>query len=187
MPGTVGSASRFRQRRAVGFVDSAQFLRTGCTFCPLGLTGSAPLHLVHVCSGHSKLLASASRIAQIGSIVSGQFFLLCPFWSRRVFVHAFVLKAVVAPCVSVVRPAACFASWFGTIGLDGATSLAMLALFVARAVVVLMRFVAARVAHADSFGWTLRAEWPVAPHVLHPRYGHEPISLAIVDCAHSVP
>ena len=141
-----------------------------------------------MCSGHSKLLASASHIAQIGSIVSGQFFVLCPIWSHHASAfRALGLTAFEVPGVSVVRPAACFASWFGTIGLDGATSLAMLALFVARAVVVLMRFVAARVAHADSFGWTLRAEWPVAPHVLHPRYGHEPICLAIVDCAHSVP
>ena len=114
--------------------------------------------------------------------------LILPFWSHHASAfRALGLTAFEVPGVSVVRPAACFASWFGTIGLDVATSLAMLALFVARAVVVLMRFVAARVAHADSFGWTLRAEWPVSPHVLHPRYGHEPICLAIVDCAHSVP
>ena len=114
--------------------------------------------------------------------------LILPFWSHHASAsRALGLTAFEVPGVSVVRPAACFASLFGTIGLDVATSLEMLALFVARAVVVLMRSVAARVAHADSFGWTLRAEWPVAPHVLHPRYGHEPICLAIVDCAHSVP
>ena len=109
MPGTVGSASRFRQRRAVGFVDSAQFLRTGCKLCPFGLTGRAPLHLVQVCSGNSKLLAlryfelpHASYIAQIRSILSGQFVLLCPsgFIAPLHFVRAFVLTAFEAPSVS---------------------------------------------------------------------------------------
>jgi hypothetical protein len=42
-----------------------------------------------------------------------------------------------------------------------ANFLASFAHFVARAVVLLMRFVAARAAYA----------WPVEPHVLHTRYG----------------
>ena len=31
-----------------------------------------------------------------------------------------------------------------------------------------------------------RAEWPVAPHVLHTRYGHVPLFWRCPDCAHSV-
>ena len=51
--------------------------------------------------------------------------------------------------------------------------LATFARFVARAAVLHMRFVCARVAYADSFGYTHAQN---ASHVLHTRYGHEPIA-----------
>ena len=41
------------------------------------------------------------------------------------------------------------------------------------AAVLHMRFVCARVAYADSFGYTHAQN---ASHVLHTRYGHEPIA-----------
>ncbi len=79
-----------------------------CNFRPFGLNASRGISLVRVCSGHSKFLAlwhfelHASHIAQIRSIVSRLFVLLCSFGSivPLHFVRAFVLTAFEAASVS---------------------------------------------------------------------------------------
>ena len=80
-----------------------------CNFRPFGLNASRGISLVRVCSGHWKFVAlwhfelpHGSHIAQIRSIVSRQFVLLCPFGSivPLHFVRAFVLTAFEAPSVS---------------------------------------------------------------------------------------
>ncbi len=68
-----------------------------------------------------------------------------------------MLRAVEAPSASVVSAAARFASWLGAIYLVVAMFLATFAHFVARAVVLLMRFVAARAVHANKLCMRIRA------------------------------
>ena len=89
--------------------DCARFLLVMCNFRPFGLNASRCISLVRVCSGHWKFVAlwhfelpHGSHIAQIRSIVSRQFVLLCPVGSIAPlhFVRAFVLTAFEAPSVS---------------------------------------------------------------------------------------
>ena len=95
--------------------------------------------------------AKSTDCAQyLGAVV-----LLVPFWIQRAFAfRTLVLRAFEAPSVLVISAAACFASWFGTLYLVVAMFLATFAHFVARAVVLHMRFVSERLAYAASFGWT---------------------------------
>ncbi len=108
---------RAEARRPGGRLGGAQtgtvlsFLLVMCNSRPFGLRVNASrcISLVRVCSGHWKFVAlwhfelpHASHIAQIRSIVSRQFVLLCPVGSTAPlhFVRAFVLTAFEAPSVS---------------------------------------------------------------------------------------
>ena len=112
---SLASEGRSEAPRPGGRLGAAQtgtvlsFLLVMCNFRPFGLNASRCISLVRVCSGHWKFVAlwhfelpHASHIAQIRSIVSRQFVLLCPVGSIAPlhFMRAFVLTAFEAPSVS---------------------------------------------------------------------------------------
>jgi hypothetical protein len=63
--------------------------------------------------------------------------------------------------------------------------LATFARFVATAAVLHMRFVSARVAYADSFGYTHAQNGLLRRIVLHTRYGYEPIAHNVQYFSHA--
>ena len=89
-------------------------------------------------------------VQYLGAVV-----LIVPFWIQRAFAfRTLVLRAFEAPRILVIGTAACFTSWFRTLCLAVAMFLATFAHFVDSSVVLHLRFFGARVAYADSFGWT---------------------------------
>jgi hypothetical protein len=79
--------------------------------------------------------------------------LIVPFWIQRALAfRTLVLRAFEAPSILVIGAAACFASWFRTMCLVVAMFLATFAHFVARSIVLHLRFFGARVDY--SFRWT---------------------------------
>ena len=130
------------QRVQIVFSISGQLF----LLCPFG--SNVPLHFVHLCSGHSKLLAFRwSELPHAShTALQGQLCLLCPFGSSA--------------------PLHCEHLCSGHAKL--------------------LEFRWSELPHALHRGLHSRAEWPVSPHVLHTRYGHEPLCWRCPGCAHIV-
>ena len=136
---------------------------------------------------HGQLLRRAYRLCSVSGGSCSYCALLDPTRLCISNEHC-VLRAFEASSVSVIGAAACLASWFRTICLVVAcscqrshTSSLGRSCCICASSVHELTIVLDIVLDVHS-----RAEWPVAPHVLHTRYGHEPIFWRCPDCAHSV-
>ena len=201
-PGTVGSASRFWQRRAEGLVVWACgtvlsfFPELVCNFRPFGLNASRGVNLVRVCSGHSKLLAlgyfelpHASHIAQIRSIVSRLFVLFCALLNpSRLCISCVHLCSRHSKLLAFRRVDLQHALNFGLehFASSWPCSWQCTHNLVARASCCCCVSSPHELHMPTVLNGHSRAEWPVAPHVLHTRYGHVPLFWRCPDCAHSI-